>query len=280
MAKREKNEETSALVPAQVMDSEEALLACLEADSKGEATADEIREQMGSVDPRLERIEVKHAGACAFELPGGDLVKGETGIKCVVLASNFHNAKYAHAYDDEDRETDERPECKSSDGVTVDADSENQQADNCSICPLNCQATSQKARDLAFSRERGERCQNKLSLVVTLPGHSIPYILQLSARSFKPFASYAQRIGGQSRFLLHQVVTQITLKKVGQYQYSEARFANLGALPKAVREAYAEPHASYLAYLRRTATLDRIDEAEEQAKSSVEKEQTSESVPL
>ena len=260
-------ETTSALVTTTLMDSEEALLAGLETDTKGAASPEEIREQMGSVEPRMEKIEVKHAGANLFIFPGGAPVQGEAGFPAVILASNFSNAKYLHAYDDPDREADERPTCKSSDGVSVDPGTKEPKASNCSVCPLNCSATNQGARDIAFSKDRDERCQNRLSLIVLVPGHSIPYILQLSPRSFKHFASYAQRIGGQSRFLLHEVATNLTLKKVGQHAHSEAQFAMMGALPESLRTANEEAHKSYLAYLRRTATLDRTDEAEATAKA-------------
>lgn len=263
-----KAETTSALVVSQAMDSEEALLGSLEQDVKGEATAEEVRDQMGSVEPRMERIEVKHSGANLFILPGGQPIEGEKGFACVILASNFHNAKFEHAYDDPDREANERPECKSSDGVSVDPEVESPKAANCSVCPLNCSATNQNARELAFARDRDERCQNKLTLVVLLPGHAIPYLLPLSPRSFKHFASYAQRVGGQSRFLLHEVATQLTLKKVGQHAHSEAQFRMLGALQPELRAANEEAHKGYLAYLRRTATMDRVDDAEEQAKAA------------
>jgi hypothetical protein len=157
----------------------------------------------------------------------------------------------------------------------VDPGTEEPKAANCSVCPLNCSATAQQARDLAFAKDRDERCQNRLSLIVLVPGHSIPYILQLSPRSFKHFASYAQRIGGQSRFLLHEVATKLTLKKVGQHAHSEAQFAMLGALPAELRKANEEAHKSYLAYLRRTATMDRTDEAEATAKAGAEAEANS-----
>jgi hypothetical protein len=265
MAKKDKPE--SAVTVAKVMDTEAALLNCLEKDTKGSASPEAIREQMGSMEPVLERIEVKHAGANLFVFPDGEPVQGDKGFACVILASNFSNARFAHAYDDPEREADERPECKSSDGVTVDPGVESPKAANCSVCPLNCSATAQQARELAFSKDRDERCQNRLSLVVMVPGDSIPYILQLSPRSFKHFASYAQHVGGRSRYLLHEVATQITLKKVGQHAHSEAQFANLGALPEWLRKDNEEAHKSYLAYLRRTATTDRVDDAEATAQA-------------
>jgi hypothetical protein len=269
---KQKNEETAVANIGEAMDSEAKLMALLEQDATGDAKPEEIREQMGSQEPRLEKIEVKHAGANLFVFPGGNPVPGDKGFACVILASNFSNAKYKHAFDDPEREEGERPECKSSDGVSVDEGAENPQAANCSVCPLNCSATSQQARDLAFSKERDERCQNRLSMVVLVPGHSIPYILGLSPSSFKAFASYAQRIGGQSRFLLHEVATQITLKKVGQYGHSEAVFNKLGALPQGLRDANQTAHKDYLAYLRRTATTDRVDEAEATAKADAKVE--------
>jgi adenine-specific DNA glycosylase len=154
----------------------------------------------------------------------------------------------------------------------VDPGVENPQAPNCAACPLNCSATNQAARDTAFSKPREERCQNRLTLVCLVPGHSIPYLLNLSASSFKHFASYAQRVGGQSRFLLHEVATRITFKKVGQYGHSEARFEMLGALPVELQEENQEANRSYLGYLRRTANMDRAEEAEATAKASAEAE--------
>ncbi len=271
---KQKSEERGLINVTEAMDSEAKLMALLEQDATGEAKPEEIREQMGSQEPRLEKIEVKHAGANMLIFPGGDPVPGDKGFACVILASNFSNAKYKHAFDDPEREENERPECKSSDGVSVDPGMENPLAANCSVCPLNCSATSQQARDVAFSKERDERCQNRLSLVVMVPGHSIPYIIQMSPSSFKPFASYAQRVGGQSRFLLHEVATQITFKKTGQYGHSVAVFNKLGALPAPLREANQEGHKSYLAYLRRTATMDRADEAEATAKADADAEGT------
>jgi len=270
MAKSTKSEEKALALPE--VSSEEALLSILEKDGKGSATPEQIRSQMGSVEPRLERIELKHAGANALVFPGGKLVQGEEGFLAVILASNFHNAKYKHAYDDPKREDGERPECKSSDGVSVDSDVENPKAANCSICPLNCAATSQKARDMAFSKDRDERCQNRLTLVVLVPGHSIPYLLTLPPSSFNSFGSYAQRVGGQSRFLLHEVATHITTKKTGQHGHSEARFEMKGSLPQELRDANEEANKSYLAYLQRTASMDRVDEEEAAAKASAEAE--------
>jgi len=276
----QKNDETAVTI-ARAMDSEEALVAILDKEARGNANPKDIREQMGNQEPKLERIEVKHSGANMFVFPDGNPVPGDKGFAAVILASNFHNAKYAHAFDDPAREENERPECKSSDGVNVDAGVPNPQAQNCSFCPLNCSATSQQARDIAFSKDRDERCQNRLSLVLMVPGSSIPFQLNLSPSSFKTFAGYAQRVGSSSRFLLHEVATKITSKKTGQFGHSEVRFEYIGALPPELREANEEAHASYLAYLRRTATQDRVDEAEGQAEADAEKEaSTPDEAPL
>ena len=270
MAKQQ-GEEKAVGFPA--FDTEDALVAILEKGARGNASPAEIREQMGNQEPRLERIEVKHAGANLFVFPGGTPTPGEAGFACVILASNFHNAKYRHAFDDPEREENERPECKSSDGVSLDEGVESPQASSCSVCQLNCSATNQAARDRAFTLPREERCQNRLSLVLLVPGHSIPYVLPLSPRSFKHFASYAQLVGGQSRFLLHEVATRITLRKTGQYGHSEAQFKMLGALPAPLREANAEANRNYLAYLRRTATTDRVEEAEDGARAAASPQQ-------
>lgn len=269
-----KNKETALSLP-DALSSEEKLLAILEQDTTGDASPEQIRDQMGNVEPTLEKIELKHSGANMLIFPGGKPVPGADGFTCVILASNFSNQKYKHAYDDPEREEGERPECKSSDGVTPDPEIKNPKATTCSNCQLNCAATSQQARDIAFSKARHERCQNRLRLVVQVPGHSIPYILDLPPSSFRPFASYAQRVGGQSRFLLHEVVTKLTFKKTGQYGHSEAIFGNVGALPAELRKANEEPNKAYLAYLRRTAHMDRADEAEAKAKADAKQEEDS-----
>lgn len=269
MAQKQKNETKAVVDPADLMSDAERFRAMLETDAKGEATADEIRDQLGDAVPEIESIEIKHQGANLIQFPDGDTVQGKDGITCVILASTFHNAHYAEGFDES--EPGERPDCKASDAVSVDGDIESPKAENCASCPLNRAALSDDAREAAFARDRGECCNNSLTLILAIPGHQMPYKLKLSVKSQSAFRKYATRVGSKTRFLLHEVATQLTFAAVGKFKHSEAAFKMLGSLPENLREANREASAGYLAFLRRTATMTKGDSAEDQAKAAARK---------
>jgi hypothetical protein len=265
----QKNETKAVVDPADLMSDAERFRAMLEQDAKGEATADEIREQLGDSAPEIEAIEIKHQGANLIQFPDGETVQGKDGITCVILASTFHNAHYAEGFDE--GEPGERPDCKSADAVTIDADIESPKAENCASCPLNRAALSDDARESAFARDRDECCNNSLTLILAIPGHQMPYKLKLSVKSQQAFRKYATRVGSKTRFLLHEVATQLTFEAVGKFKHSEARFSMLGALPEPLREANREASAGYLSYLRRTANRSKTESAEDEAKAAARK---------
>lgn len=244
-------------LPAKVVDiaDEKALLAVLEQDgeeTQGTASTDTLREGIGTGGrPELERITVKHAGACAFELPDGDIVGGKAGLTVVVGAFTFTNSWWEKSYDSREDDDDGLPSCSSSDGVNVDGRTEQPQAPACTECPRNCDASEQAARDIAFERPREERCSNYLLLGVFRPGHELPYLMRLSSQSFKPWRKYVQSLLSKGKLQPHEVATKVTLRKVGQYASSAAVFEKLGALPPQLREAYNTEAEKLRAVLRR-----------------------------
>lgn len=263
-----KNTETAVVNPADLMNNEEKFLQLLGKDQQGTADADAIRDQLGNAPPEIERIEIKHQGANLLVMPDGEKIDGKDGLTCVVLASTFHNAHFPTGF--EEGEPGERPDCKSCDAVTIDPGVDDAKASNCARCPLNCDAMEQKARDHAFGLDRDDRCSNRLTLLLAVPGHQMPYLLQLSVKSHKGFRKFATRVGSKTRFLLHQIATRITFEAKGKYKHSEASFEMLGNLPSELIEANDEAHPGWLAFLRRTANVTREESDEAAAKAKAE----------
>lgn len=220
-----------------------------QAATKGSATADEIRDAMGNVIPRLERFKVKHGGACIIVDEGGKKYEELLGV---VVAYTYHNSFFDKPF--EAHEEGERPVCFSRDGVSVDTQAEKPQAKDCTICARNRDARDREARNTAFDRDRKEACANYLSLAVILPGRDIPVQLRLSNSSFKPWAEYVQRIGTQGRFLPHEVATRFRLRNMpgaGGSEFTKVTFELAGALQPGLREAFASQRDGYRALLRR-----------------------------
>jgi hypothetical protein len=234
----------------------------------GTAEATDIKDAMGNVMPKLERVKVKHGGACIFQ--DEDDNKFEELIGAVV-AYTFHNSFFDKAF--EDREDGERPPCYSNDGVSIAARAEAPRCDGgCTVCPLNRDATDREARENAFDLNRKEACNNYLSLAVALPGREVPVHVQLSNSSFKPWAAYVQRIGTQGRFKIHEVGTKFTLKNrtgPGGSEYSVVIFDSLGALPTELAASFAAQAPNYRALLRREAEHADADNADAEAAGAV-----------
>lgn len=237
----------------------ESLIEVAKDGARGSASAEEIRDAMGNVVPRLERFKVKHGGACIITDAAG---KRYDDLLGVVVAYTYHNSFFEKPF--EQHEEGERPTCFSRDAVSIDAGVEAPQSPTgCTGCPRNRDARERDARETAFNRDRRECCTNYLSLAVMLPGRDIPIQLRLSNSSFKPWAEYVQRIGTQGRFLPHEVATKFTLKNkqgAGGSEYTEVGFELAGGLPEHLRKAFADQREGYRALLRRE-DLQRDDGA-------------------
>lgn len=230
---------------------EAALVASLDTDARGTADADSVQEALGNRAAQLQDIKVAHDVA-QFLMPDGTMVPSLTAI---AVAFTYHNSFFGKPYDE--HEQGELPPCFSVDAATVSDRAEDPQSSSCASCPKNRGASDPAARDNAFNLERHEACNNYLTLALYLPGHVVPYKLRLSNRSFKPFATYAQRIGtGQHRLKLHEAATELTLEKVqGRGKnYSEARFALKGPLAQDMRAAMAEQSEGWRAVLQFAAS--------------------------
>lgn len=225
---------------------------------KGSASAEDIRDAMGSVRPRLERVKVKHQGTNAFLFEGDQrLVQGSDGFVGVIVAHTFHNSLFTKPF--EDHEEGDRPPCYSHDGVNVADGAESPQSPGgCTTCPRNRDARSREARDAAFDRPRtGEEsaCSNYLSFAVALPGRDVPVHLRVTYKSFRPWAEYVQRIGTDGRFRPYEVATRFKLRNIkdGGNEYSVAEFEKLGPLPEVLREQFKRESPNYKALLQRAA---------------------------
>lgn len=217
----------------------------------GSATAEDIRDAMGNVIPKLEKVKVKHGGACLFQFP--DNTKAEELVGAVV-AYTFHNSFFDKAF--EEREDGERPPCFSADGATVSDRAEGPKHTDCGTCPRNRDATLKEAREAAFKAHRKEACNNYISLAVAIPGREVPVQIQLSNTSFKPWAAYIQSIGTQGRFRPHEVATRFKLVNrtgAGGSEYSVCHFELIGALPKDIAASFASQAGNYRNLLRRTS---------------------------
>lgn len=230
-------------------------------ETKGSATGEEIRDALGGMVPRLERIKVI-AQAAQFRFEDGTQ-KGE--LVGVIAAHTFRNTLFLTPY--EQREEGGRPDCYSNDGVNIADDVEEPQAKNCRVCTRNRAAPQgSDARQAAFDRDRDEACSNYLTLALALPRIEIPFEVRLTNRSFKHWATYIQRLGSRGRFLPHEVATRIRLElKHGAADYTEAHFEFVGPLPEEVSKAFAQQRDGYRQVLRRSATSESADERDDAA---------------
>jgi hypothetical protein len=220
-------------------------------ESKGSATGDEVRELMGNITPRLERVEVKHQGAEMYAFPDGEKVQGATGFIAIVVGAARHNTFFAKPF--EEREEGDRPPCFSRDGVNVSSfASDPQHPGGCAACPRNRDAREKAARDEAFDRPRNEACTNYLALAVQRPGMETPLEIRFPSSAFKPWAEYVQRIAGRGRFLPHQAVTRLKLRteKKGGGEVSVPVFEFLGGAPEVLREQLDKANRFYTDMLK------------------------------
>ena len=234
---------------------------------RGSATAEDIRDAMGNVMPTLEKVKVKHGGACIFVFEDEKKVEKLIGS---VIAYSYHNSFFDKAF--EDREEGERPPCFSNDGATVSLQAEGPKHTGCQDCPHNRDAVDKDARELAFKAKRKDVCRNYLSLAVALPGRDVPVLVRLSNTSFKPWAAYVQKIGTEGRFKSHEVVTEFSLvnrKGAGDSDYSVVHFKNVGALPAEIAGQFAEQAENYRSLLRRDADRPATDDDESDAAAAV-----------
>ena len=249
---------------------EKALRAQVEGSDvgKGSATAEDIRDAMGNTMPTLEKLKVKHGGACIFQFE--DDTKVETVIGSVITYS-YHNSFFDKPF--EDREEGERPPCFSNDGVTISTQAEDpKSAGGCPTCTLNRDATDKEARTAAFDAKRKDVCRNYLSLAVALPGRDVPVLLRLSNTSFKPWAAYVQRIGTEGRFKPHEVVTEFSIVNrngAGGSEYSVVHFKKVGPLPSEIAAQFGEQAANYRSLLRRDADRPARDDEDADASLAV-----------
>lgn len=240
-----------------------------DAATHGTAEADDIRDAMGNVLPKLERVKVKHGGACIFQ---DEDDKRYDELVGAIIAYTYHNSYFDVPF--EDREEGARPPCYSNDGVSIAPRAEAPESVNsgCTGCNRNRDATDREAREAAFDRHRKEACNNYLSLAVALPGREVPVHLQLSNSSFKPWAAYVQRIGTQGRFKIHEVGTRFTLKNrtgPGGSEFSVCEFTMLNPLPQSLAENFASQAPNYRALLRREAERADADNADAEAAAAV-----------
>lgn len=232
---------------------EKALLQYVEGTEgeRGTADAEYVDEARSNSIPELQQIKVKHSGAEAFQLPDGEMIAGKQGLLVVIGAHSRSNTLFLKDF--EEREEGERPDCSSNDGVNIDPRSASPQSPNggCEVCPLNRDAKDPKARSLAFDADKA--CANYLNLAVYRPGEELPYLLRVSAGSFKAWDKYVQELASRGRYRVHEVATKITLKATGRYQSSVAHFEMVGKgpLPSALREQYAKQFDTLRAVLRR-----------------------------
>lgn len=276
MAKKQGNEETAVAPQGLGMGglghfaSPEDFVKSLEDSdvTHGDADASSIKDAMGNVMPRLERIKVKHGGACIFQDEEGNKLDALVGA---VVAYTFHNSFFEKFF--EDREEGERPPCYSNDGVSIAERAEAPESvQGCTGCNRNRDATDSAARSHAFDLGRKEACNNYLSLAVAVPGREVPIHLQLSNSSFKGWAAYAQRIGTQGRFKVHQVGTRFSLKNrsgPGGSEFSVCEFEMLNPLPTDLAENFASQAANYRSLLRREAESADKDNADAEAGAAV-----------
>lgn len=270
---------------------EKALLALVEGTEgeKGTADSEYVEEARSNSIPELPRIEVKHQGSEAFVLPGGELVAGKQGLTVVIGAHTRSNTFFDKDF--EEREPGERPPCSSSDGVNIDPRASDPKSPNggCEVCQLNRDAKDPQARSHAFdAAKEGERvCQNYLNLVVYLPGEELPYLLRLSAGSFKSWDKYVQELASRGRYRVYEVATRVTLKATGRFRASVAHFEQVGAgpLPEQLRRHYASQFDTLRAVLRRDfADRGTGDEAGEDveaaAKAAAAAEKAAGAAPL
>jgi hypothetical protein len=244
-------------------------LQSVEEAEHGDATADEVRDDMGSATPELDRIEVKHQGVNQFHFADGSKVDGEDGLSGAVLAFTFHNSWFSKAF--EEHQQGERPPCYSHDGTNVAAGAEDPQSmGGCASCPRNRDARDPNARKEAFDQERHGACANYLSLAIVLPGRQLPYHLRLSNRSFKNWSKYVQTLYTRKRFRHYQVGTKVTLRNVekGAQQYSVAEFTMLGVLDEGLQAAFKVESVNCKAILQRAA--DDLAPTDEGASAAAE----------
>lgn len=233
----------------------------------GTATADSIRDGLGNQAPKLERVKVKHGGACIFQFEDESRADELLGI---IVAHTYKNVFFSKSF--EEFEEGDRPDCFSRNGQDVAEGVEEPQAARCAVCPRNRNAPDKEARELAFDRPRKETCGNYLTLAVALPGRDIPVQIQFSQSAFKPFAAYVQKIGTQGRFQPHEVATRIKLQNrrgAGGSEYSVPEFAIEGPLPEELMKAFDAQAPAYRALLRQEAEATKSGSDAGEAKQAL-----------
>jgi hypothetical protein len=237
---------------------------------KGTATGEGIRDAMGGRSPQLERIKVKHGGACIIQMPDDERVEELLGV---VVAYTYHNSWFSTKF--EDHESGERPDCYSNDATNIAEQVEDAQAPGgCRSCPRNRDARDQGARDKAYDGAKESKtyaCSNYLSLAIALPGVEVPVHLRLSQSSFRTWAEYVQHIGTRGRFQPHEVATRFTLKNKtgpGGSEFSVVQFEMIDALPAELRAEFTKQQPNYEALLKRSAVdTEREDVSAEAAEA-------------
>lgn len=147
-------------------------------------------------------VNIAAAGAGTFSVrePGAeDAEKGIKEIQGVIIAHHPVNVRWANAFSDRGEE--ERPACKSVDGVTG-VNAETGEHISCETCPYN-----------QFG-PNGERkaCTNKRQLYIMREGDLLPVLLALPPSALKTFDNYRVSCKLTHRRGVEQVVTRIRLK--------------------------------------------------------------------
>lgn len=200
----------------------------------------------------LGNVSIAGGGAGTFKVrePGQDEAEG--GVKTVegvVIAHHPVNIRWAHPFSE--RADDERPACRSTDGVTG-INAETGEAIACETCPYN---------QFGADGQRKE-CANKRQLYILRQGELFPVLMSLPPSALRAWRDYTVSCLIKSGVPVHRVVTRLTLKNqknAQKIEYSVPVFTAAGRLSPQSAE-YLRAFGESLAQRLQKAGLTADDE--------------------
>lgn len=201
----------------------------------------------------LGTVAIGGGGSGTFKVREPGAEEPESGVKAVegvIIAHHRVNIRWARPFSE--RGDDERPACKSVDGVTgISAAGE---VIDCETCPYN-----------RFG-EDGERkaCSNKHQLYILRAGELFPVLMSLPPSALKAWRNFTLHCLTKPRVPVHRVLTRITLKNLRNPQkieYSVPVFEAVALLPESTAEQLKAFGASLKAQLQKARLVADEDMA-------------------
>lgn len=198
----------------------------------------------GMSESDITRLSIPSGGGVAWEIPGlGDEAEVVKDLNCVILSFKDHRVYYEGEYTGDNRP----PRCASRDMVNgswvknYDDDIDDWETEGrfCSTCPMNQWG----------SKGRGKACSERRLLLILLPDHKLPFLVDVSPGSLTIVRKYHTALTTADKVYC-EVVTNLKLKKAesgGGIVYSQVHPAFVRDLSQEEKIAVAQMQQAFSA---------------------------------